>query len=252
MHKSDREFVGALGKGLAVIETFSASSARQTLSAVALATGLTRATARRYLRTLAQLGYAETDGKHFWLTPRVLRLGYAYFSSASLPQTAQPVLDRIGERTGEVASLATIDGTDVIFLARSDSRRIVVASTNVGQRLPAYCTAIGRALLATLSQAELERRLKESLRKKLTPKTKVGFRDLVQEIQKVKQDGYSVIDEELEIGLRSIALPVADSRGLIRIGVSVSVPAGRMTVRQIVRDILPALKMARASLEQLL
>lgn len=252
MHKSDREFVGALGKGLAVIETFSASSTRQTLSAVALATGLTRATARRYLRTLAQLGYAETDGKHFWLTPRVLRLGYAYFSSASLPQTAQPVLDRIGERTGEVASLATIDGTDVIFLARSDSRRIVVASTNVGQRLPAYCTAIGRTLLATLSQAELERRLKESLRKKLTPKTKVGFRDLVQEIQKVKQDGYSVIDEELEIGLRSIALPVADSRGLIRIGVSVSVPAGRMTVRQIVRDILPALKMARASLEQLL
>jgi len=252
MRDNARDFIGALEKGLAVIEAFEASESRLTLSEVARKTGLSRAAARRYLLTLSRLGYAENDGKRFWLTPRVLRLGYAYLSSASLPKLAQPVLETVGERTQEVASIAILDGDEILFLARSAVRRILAAATSVGTRFPAYCTAMGRVLLASLPEAEVERHLKAIATQKLTPKTKTGYRELLEELRRARKNGYAVSDEELEIGLRTIAVPVVDSRAKVVLAMSVSLQAGRMSVAKMVREILPELRAGSQTLAAML
>ncbi len=160
MEINERDFVGSLEKGLGVIEAFDASNQKMTLSEVARKTGLTRAAARRYLLTLVNLNYAEHDKGLFSLAPRVLRLGYAYLSTASLPRLAQPVLEIVGGRTKEVASIAVFDGTEIVFLARSMNHRIVSATIGLGTPYPAYCTAIGRVLLASRPDAEVEHYLK--------------------------------------------------------------------------------------------
>jgi len=252
MRLNERDFVGALAKGLSVIQALGAAGGRRTLSEVARGTRLTRAAARRYLLTLAKLGYAETDGKHFALTPLVLRLGYAYLSTASLPRLAQPVLEAIGEQTQEVASIAVLDGDDILFLARSAHRRIVSASTSIGTRLPAYCTAMGRVLLAGRTDAEIERFLKGIRPKKLTPKTKTEFRELLAEILRARRQGYAISDEELEIGLRSIAAPVTDSRGQTALAIAVSLQAARMTPAKMIERLLPALQSGKQALSAML
>jgi len=239
---SDRDFVGALEKGLAVIQALGAAQSRLTLSEVARGAGLTRAAARRYLLTLHRLGYADYDGRRFALTPLVLRLGYAYFSSASLPKLAQPVLERIGERTHEVASLAVLDGSDILLLVQSTRRRILSAASGIGTRMPAYCTAIGRVLLAGRPNLEVERFVKSLRPKKLTPQTRTGSRELLDEISKARQQGYAVSDEELEIGLRSIAVPISNSRGETVLGLAISLQAARMTPAQMVEQLLPELR----------
>ena len=248
----DRDFVGALEKGLLVIEAFGPASPKLTLSEVARRTELTRAAARRYLLTLVRLRYAETDGKLFWLAPRVLRLGHGYLVTAALPKLAQPIIDGIGERTQEVASIAILESADIVFLAHSGRRRVLSAVTRVGTRMPAYCTAMGRVLLAPRSDAEIERFLKSAAPRKLTEKTKVAPHDLLAEIRKVRADGYAVSDEELEIGLRSIAVPITDSRGEVVAAMSVSLQAGRMTVRQMIDDLLPELEAGRRALAAML
>lgn len=242
MRLTERDFVGALQKGIAVIESFEAAHPRLTLSEVARKTGLTRAAARRYLLTLAKLEYAETDGKHYWLTPRVMRLGYAYLATASLPKLAQPILEEIGEKTLDVASIAVLDGSDILFLARSANRRIVSVSTTVGTRIPAYCAAMGRVLLADRTDAEIEAFVKSIRPKKLTPRTRVGQRELIEEIARAREQGYAVNDEELELGLRTIAVPVSDSRGKVVLAMSVSLQAGRQSLAQSMRQILPVLR----------
>ncbi|MCC6210571.1 MAG: helix-turn-helix domain-containing protein [Burkholderiales bacterium] len=252
MRSGERDYVGALQKGLAVIEALGASEARLSLSEVARSASLTRAAARRYLLTLARLGYAEFDGGRFSLTPHVLRLGYAYFSSASLPRLAQPIVERIGERTHEVASIAVLDGAEILFLARSARRRIISASTGVGTRMPAYCTAIGRVLLAARADADIERFLKDIRPKKFTPRTLTGQRDLLQAILGARREGYAISDEELEIGLRSIAVPVADSRGQVRLAMSVSLQAARMTPAQMTEHLLPELRAGAAQLSTMI
>lgn len=252
MRANERDHVGALEKGLAVIEAFEASNSTLTLSEVARRTGLTRATARRYLLTLTRLNYAECDGKFFSLAPRVLRLGYAYLSTASLPKLAQPVLEAIGERTREVASIAILEGAEIAFLAHSANRRILSATFGLGTRLPAYCTAMGRVLLASRSDAEIEHFLKRIKPQKLTARTKTAQRELLAEIIRARTNGYSISDEELEIGLRSIAVPVTDSRGEVKLAMSVSLQSGRMTTAQMIQQILPALKSGSQSLSAML
>lgn len=244
----DRDFVGALDKGLSVIESFDRSHAKLTLTEVAKRTDLTRAAARRYLLTLARLGYAETDGKLFWLAPRVLRLGYAFLSTTPLPRLAQPIIDRIGERTQEVATAALLDGDEVVFIAHSASRRIISATNGVGTRIPVYCSAAGRALLAAQPDAEVERYLAEGPFAKLTAKTKVEASDLRRETHKARDDGYAVSDEELEIGLRSIAVAVPGARGRATLSLAVSLHAGRMSVPQMIEAILPELEAGRREL----
>jgi IclR family transcriptional regulator, pca regulon regulatory protein len=252
MNKNERDFVGSLEKGLSVIEAFDTSNQKMTLSEVARKTGLTRAAARRYLLTLTKLNYAEHDKGLFSLAPRVLRLGYAYVSTASLPRIAQPVLETVGGTTKEVASIAVFDGTDIVFLARSMNHRIISATIGLGTPYPAYCTAIGRVLLASRPDAEVEQYLKSIKPKRLTPKTKTERHQLLEEIVKVRKNGFAIIDEELEIGLCSIAVPVSDARGIVRLGMSVSMHAGRMTVEQMIKKILPSLESGRKTLSSML
>lgn len=248
MPSDQRDHVGSLEKGLAVIAAFDGANPRLTVAHAARKTGLTRATVRRYLLTLVRLGYAESDGRHFRLTPRVLRLGYAYLSSTPLPKIAQPVLDRIGERTGEVASLASLERDEVVFLGHSTTRHLVSASTSVGLRFAAHCTALGRIILAFRPEAELDRFLTNLKPEPLTRHTRTTVADIRAAIIQARRDGYSVSDQELEIGLRSIAVPVADSRGQVNLGLAVSLQAARMTVPDMIRHVLPELQAGQAEL----
>ena len=248
----DRDFVSSLEKGLQLIEAFDVSQPRLTVAEAASRTNLTRAAARRYLLTLVALGYAETDGKFFSLSPRVLRLGYSYLSTASLPKIVQPILDRIGEKTKEVTSLAALVDKEVIFLARSSIRRMVAATSNVGLRLPAYCSAAGRAVLASRGEKEAMEHLRNAKRERLTPNTKTRLEDLMAELAQVRAQGYSISDEELELGLRSIAVPVADSRGEVHFALAVSLLSAHMSTKGMVRDILPHLISGKGEIESLL
>ena len=250
--RQDRDFVGSLEKGLALIEAFDIAQPGLTVAEAARKTGLTLAAARRYLLTLVALNYAETDGKHFSLMPRVLRLGYAYLSTASFPKIAQPFLDRIGEKTKEVTSLAVLEGTEVLFVARSSIRRMVAATTNVGLRMPAYCTAAGRVMLASLSDEVLVEMFKSVKRERFTPHTKTRVDELMAEIVRVRANGYSISDEELELGLRSIAVPLVDSRGEVRLAIAVSLLSAHMSATDMVSEILPQLRASKLALEAML
>lgn len=237
----DRDLVGGLERGLAVIEAFDAARPRMSLSDVAAATGLTRASARRYLLTLTKLGYADFDGKFFSLTPRVLRLGYAYLSSTALPARIQPFLERLSEETGESCSAAALDGGDVVYVARSATRRIMSIGLGVGSRLPAYCTSLGRAMLSAKDDAEIDAYLRTAELRALTPKTKIDPAALRAAVMEARAKGYALIDEELELGLRSLAVPIFDGAGRAVCAVNIGVQASRMTAEQLVEALLPAL-----------
>jgi IclR family pca regulon transcriptional regulator len=247
-----RDFVAALEKGLGVIEAFSASHPRLTLSEAARRAGVTRAAARRYLLTLASLGYADYDGKFFSLTPRVLRLGYAFLSTASLPRLAQPVLEALADQTREAASLSVLDGPDVLFIAHSPKRRLLSAMASIGTRLPAWCTAMGRVLLAGMDDEALERWLKSARPRKLTPKTLTSQRELMEQVLQARAQGYAINDEELETGLRSIAVPVRNPRGEVVLALGISQQAARMTPAVMKQRLLPALQSGSAALSAVL
>lgn len=248
----DRDFVGAFEKGLAVIEAFDAGNAAMTPTDIANKTGLTRAGARRYLLTLAKLHYADFDGKFFRLTPRVMRLGHAYLAATPLPRLSRPILEIISEKTRESASLTILDGTDTVFIARAESPRIASVSIGVGTRLPAYCTASGRVLMMQRSDAEISRYLQSVQPTQYTPKTLVDIPTLQEAFRHARLVGYAISDEEFEIGLRSIAVPVMNSRNEIIAALTVSVPSGRMPPEQMVAEILPALEAANKMLSSML
>ena len=247
-----RDFVASLESGLAVIEAFDAAHPRLTLTEVAGRTGLTRAAARRYLLTLAELGYADYDGKHFSLTLRVLRLGYGHLSTAPLPRKAQPLLEAIGQQTGEAASVAVLDDTEVVFLARSDSRRLVSVRVGVGTRLPVYCTSTGRVLLSACNDSEGERLLSRIEPIPFTPKTKTTKAAILDSVREARAAGYALSDEEYEVGLRSVAVPVRAAQGQVVAALTVSVQSARMAPAQMVRELLPPLHDAARSLAALL
>ncbi|MDP8918726.1 MAG: helix-turn-helix domain-containing protein, partial [Pseudomonadota bacterium] len=193
---NDRDFVASLEKGLLVIEAFDANRSKLTLSDVAKLTGITRAAARRYLLTLTKLNYADFDGRYFSLSPRILRLGYAYLSSTSLSARVQPFLERISEETGESSSAAILDGDDIVYIARSATRRIMSIGLGVGSRLPAYCTSLGRAILAYQPQESIEAYLQRVRLEARTPKTvtdKDQFRTVLQD---TRAQGYALVNEE--------------------------------------------------------
>ncbi|HET7398653.1 MAG TPA: IclR family transcriptional regulator C-terminal domain-containing protein [Intrasporangium sp.] len=214
--------VQSLGRGLSVIESFDADNEAATLSDVARRTGLTRATARRFLLTLVDLGYMRTDGRLFSLTPRVLRLGHAYLSSMGLPQIAQPHLEALSARLGESVSVAVLDGSDIVYVARVATRRIMTVGISVGTRFPAYATSMGRVLLAGLTREELDHVLTETELRPLTDRTIVDEAALREELDRVRSQGFSLVDEELELGLRSLAAPVRGRAGEVVAAVNVS------------------------------
>jgi IclR family pca regulon transcriptional regulator len=235
------EHVQSLARGLAVIRAFSASSPRLTLSDVARATGLTRAAARRFLLTLADLGYVRSDGRLFSLTPRVLELGYAYLSSLSLPEVAAPHLERLAAEVHESASVAVLDGEDVVYVARVATARIMRVSISIGTRFPAYCTSMGRVLLAALPPADLDAYLDRAGLRRLTSRTITTPDRLREELGQVREQGWAMVDQELEEGLRSIAAPIRDRGGAVVAAANVSTHASRTTLQQARRTLLPAL-----------
>ncbi len=246
------EYVAGLAKGLAVIEAFGARHPRLTISEAAGLAGLSRAAARRCLLTLERLGYAEYDGRYFRLAPRALRLGHAYVLATPLPRVVQPVLETLSERTHESASAAILDGTDAVFIARSTTRRSLSAGIGVGTRLPAYCSATGRMLLSNLPDASVKRLFRKLPPVKLTAKTITGSAELLDEVRRTRLQGYAISDEEVELGLRSIAVPVRNALGEMVAAMSLSVQTSRMGRKEMVEQLLPALETSRRILSAML
>jgi len=235
------DFVQSLERGFAVVRAFDAEHPEMTLSEVARATGLTRATARRFLRTLVELGYMRTDGRVFALRPRILELGYAYLSSLTLPEVAQPHLERLVAEVHESSSISVLDGDDVVYVARVPTRRIMTVAISVGTRFPAYATSMGRVLLAGQADEWLDDYLATVKLQALTRRTITEAAALRAEIARVRSQGWALVDQELEDGLRSIAAPIRDAGGVVTAAVNVSAPARRGDSSTIRRELLPRL-----------
>lgn len=246
------EQMGGFAKGLRVIEAFGAARPRLAIADIARLTGLDRATARRCLLTLAKAGYATHDGKFFELTPRVLRLGHAYLEAAPLPTLLQPVLEQVSQETGESSSASVLDGAEITYIARASRRRIMSISLSPGSRLPAYCASMGRILLAARPEAEALATLEASPRQALTPFTKVTTEALLAELRRVRAQDYAAIDQELEMGLRSIAVPVRDRTGQTLAAINIGAQAACVSLDEIIALYLPALRRASARLVELL
>lgn len=250
--KEEKEYVMGLEKGLAIVEAFGIVKGPLTLTQAAEITGHTKAAVRRSLLTLCKLGYAAQDGRQFRLAPRSLRLGHAYVASDPLTKVAQPILEITSERTKESASIAVLDAQDAVFVARSTHRRSLSSGLGVGVRLPAYASATGRVLLAGRPVAEVEFTLNRMSRPALTPRTRTGLREILKEIALVRTRGYAISDEELEIGLRSIAVPIRNGRGELIAAMSLSVATSRMTREQMIEKLVPELETARRTFAALL
>jgi IclR family pca regulon transcriptional regulator len=246
----DRDFVASLDKGLQVLTCFGRGTARLTLSEVARLTGSTPASARRSLHTLHVLGYLESDGKRFRVSPRALLLANAYLSSRPTPQLAQPLLDALSDRTRESASLGKLLDEGVVIIARSTARRSLSSGLGIGSRLPAYCSAIGRVMLAALPPQEAATRVRAMRRVALTPRTVHEADAVLAQVALCRDQGWAGNDEELEVGVRSMAVPVVDRDGVTVAGMSISVRAERMGFGEFREALLPALKKAADSLAQ--
>jgi IclR family transcriptional regulator, pca regulon regulatory protein len=242
-----RDFVLSLERGLAVLKAFDREHSRLTLADVARRTGMTRAAARRFLLTLVELGYMDLDGREFFLRPRVLELGHAYLSSLSLNDVAAPHMERLVAQVHESSSVAVLDGDDIVYVVRVPTARIMTVSIAVGTRFPAHATSLGRVLLAGLSATELDGYLHRAVLHPLTRRTVTDPFALRRAVAAVAAQGYSVVDQELEDGLRSVAVPIVDVRQGIVASLNVSTHASRTTLDGLRRDMLPALQVtARA------
>lgn len=249
-HPKSSDFVQSLERGLTVIRAFDAEHRELGLSEVARATGLTRAAARRFLLTLVKLGYMNQSEGRFALSPRVLELGYAYLSSLSLPDVAQPHMEALVERVNESSSISVLDGTEIVYVARVPTRRIMSITLSVGTRLPAYATSMGRVLLAALSDDELESRLAQIEVVALSARTVADKEALRLVIAKVRKQGYAATDQELEEGLRSLAVPIHDASGSVVAALNVSVHASRASMAALRREYLPAAREAALGIER--
>jgi IclR family pca regulon transcriptional regulator len=234
-------YVQSFARGLAVIRSFSAQAPAQSLSEVAARTGLTRAGARRILLTLEGLGYVQSEGRQFRLTPKILDLGFAYLSSLPLWNLAEPVMEALVADVKESCSAAVLEGADIVYVLRVPTHKIMSITLGVGSRLPAYCTSMGRVLLAGLPDEDLEGYLDRVKLSRLTARTVATPAALRTELRKVRAQGYAIVDQELEEGLRSVAAPIRDRAGAVIGAANVSVHASRNSVESIRRDLLPHL-----------
>jgi IclR family pca regulon transcriptional regulator len=234
----------SLARGLHVIRAFAGLNRRLTIAEASRATGLTRAVVRRCLYTLCELGYAATDGRAFFLQPRVLSLGYAYLSTAPLAGAAQPVLQALSEQTGEATTVAVLDEGVVVYVARAATPRIMSVTLGVGSRLEAYCTALGRVLLAGLPPQEAAAALERSALHAHTRFTVTSREALLEILAQVRAQDFALNDQELEIGLRSIAVPVRNVVGVTVAAMNVSAQASRLSRRELLETTLPALRAA--------
>ncbi len=243
-----KDFVTSLQKGLDVLTCFGRQQTRLTVSEVAGLTASTPASARRSLLTLQSLGYLDSDGKRFWMLPKSLLVAHAYLSSRAAPSLAQPLLDGLSERTRESASLGKLLGDDAIIIARSTARRSLSTGLGIGSRLPAYCSALGRVLLASLPPDEAEARVRAMPRHALTARTVHEVDKVLDLVERCRADGYAGNDGELELGVRSMAVPVFDRGGATVAAMSIAVRVERMSLAELREAFLPALLRARSLL----
>lgn len=247
------DFIEALARGLDVIAAFRPARPVMTLAEVAGATGLARPTARRILLTLAELGYVRlTDGSAgpagFALTPRVLELGMAYVHSMGLWDLARPHLERLVARTHESSSIAQLDGSDIVYVARVSVPKIVALTVDIGTRFPALPTSLGKVLLADLSPAEVERVLAEPSRSGITPRWQPDRDERDAELAQVRARGWAVTDEKLALGIRSVAAPLRDGAGRVIAAVNVNAHAAETSVDRLVQEHLPLLLLAASQI----
>lgn len=246
----NRDVVAGLGKGLAIIELFNETRRRMAISEAAALTGLTRAAARRYLLSLVHLGYAEFDGKFFSLTPRVMRLGHAYLAMTPLAKLMQPFVESISRQIEDPATAAILDDTDVVYIARAAPPRIVSVSLGVGSRLPAYCTSLGRVLLAHAPAEWLESYWRRAVLEQKTPKTLHTRKAIEAALAEVRRLDYALIDEEVEVGLRSLAVPLRNTRGAVMAALTITVHSTRMTPAEMPDRLLPLMRTAQETMRQ--
>lgn len=244
----DPYFMESLARGLSVIRAFGDGRTQLSGAEVAAITGLSRASARRCLHTLSVLGYATVHDGAYALTPGVLALAQAYLGTDSLASVAQPILDRVSEEIQEATAVVVLDGDEVVYLARASARRILSVAVSVGSRLPAAWTASGRVLFAFGDPAATARMVARARLARLTPRTIVDRKELRAEIDRVRTQGYAIVDQELEMGLRSMAVPIRTPDGAPVAAVNVGVQAGRVDTRTLQRDILPVLEAAARNL----
>ncbi len=245
-----RQFVQSLERGLVVIRALSMPGPGRTLSDVARDTGLTRASARRFLLTLEELGYVRSDDRRFVLMPRVLELGYAFLSSLTLPQIAQPHLRELVEQVHESSSVSVLDGADIVYVAREPTQRIMTVAISVGTRFPAHATSMGRVLLAGLDQAALDAFLETAELGALTAATVTDPERLRREVARVRKQGWALVDQELEDGLRSVAVPIHNQSGEVVAAMNLSTHASRRTAEAIRQELLPPLRHAAQLVER--
>lgn len=242
------DFVQSLARGLEVLTAFSEHERPLTLAEVARLTGLNRATARRLLYTLERLGYVHSRGRGYELTPKVLDIGYAYLSALDLGRFAQGEMEALVERTHESCSAAVLDGGEIVYVARVPTKRIMTISLGLGSRLPAFATSMGRVLLAELGDDQLAAVLGDGELSAFTSRTITHRETLTAELRRVRGQGWALVDQELEEGLRSIAAPLRDATGRAIAAMNVSAHAGRVTLDCLRRELLPLLLESAANI----
>lgn len=251
-NQGDPDFMTSLGRGLVVLSVFSQHPREVTMSQISTETGISRAAVRRVLYTLEKLGYVGEQGRGFVLLPRVLGMGGAYVASSSMTAAAQPVLDALRDDVHESCSLGVLDGDDVLYVARAETVRIMSIGLRAGSRLPAYCTSMGRVLLAALPQDTLESYLERNPLRPRTERTVTRMDEFLDTLDRVRRDGVALVDQELEIGLRSIAVPVHARSGAVVGALNIGTQAGRVSLGVMQSQLLPRLREAAQRLGTLL
>ncbi|WP_277183414.1 IclR family transcriptional regulator [Caballeronia sp. BR00000012568055] len=237
-------YVQSFARGLAVIRSFDATRPAQTLTDVAAATGLTRAGARRILLTLQSLGYVEADGRLFQLTPKILDLGFAYLTSMPFWNLAEPVMEELVEQVHESCSAAVLNGAEIVYVLRVPTHKIITQNLSIGSRLPAFCTSMGRVLLASLDDDRLDAVLDASDLTARTPRTVVDRDALKEAIALVRRQGWAIVDQELEEGLISMSAPIRDRQGRVIAALNISGNAQRKSAKQMAKAFLDPLQEA--------
>lgn len=249
---ANKDFVSSLEKGLRVIRTFNGGEGPMTLSEVAKAADLPRAGARRFLLTLSALGYVSTDGKYFELAPKVLELGFSYLSSQHWLSVASPYLERLRDELDEAVSVTTLEGTEVVYVARFPVDRVMTMAMDIGSRKPAYCTAMGRVLLSSLPDTKIRAVLQDSNMKALTDRTLYDLNEVFRQVRSVRDEGYCIIDRELENSLVAISVPLKNFHGETLAAVNVCGHPSNLTLEDLQSRCLPALQCATDKIAQIL
>jgi IclR family pca regulon transcriptional regulator len=249
--KPGDSYVQSFARGLAVIRAFDATRPEQTLTDVATATGLTRAGARRILLTLQTLGYVEAEGRLFRLTPKILDLGFAYLTSMPFWNLAEPVMESLSAQVHESCSAAVLDRTEIVYVLRVPTHKIMTINLSIGSRLPAYCTSMGRVLLSALDDETLEATLSSTPLYAHTPRTVTDKEELKRLIAQVRRQGWAIVDQELEGGLISLSAPIRNRQGRVIAAMNISGNAQRNSARQMVKAFLEPLQQAAQTVSEM-